>query len=575
MKHTLAFIMMAVMAISVQAAERMVLVTRHCQSGSDIRPIEDDGGITPLGIKQAQNLGQELKRLGFKGRIYASPYYRTVATACHAASQCGGSVYPDARVQERVAREGGNLAKGGATLEQLKGLFPAQIAADAVLAFPWMLTTPEEYEGSQQVRLEKALDEILAEVPDQDIMIVSHAGAVAALNRIIGKRCGKEITGTTWNCALYKYTVSDDKTWQFKGYDIAFMAEEDVTANQKARLIDQKKVNAPAVVSGVDAGVSYNFFMLSDTHFGDPESYDMNPETNPKFKTRKDIKRANKAMAVYEALFAQMAKNATPETKFVISCGDLIEGGGFNADTHAVQLQKAVDLVKNSLKMPFYPVNGNHDSWGNGGPEAFRRVVVDVLAKETKTPMTATNYTMTVGPDLFVFGDWFSPGSDGMKYLKETLKAITKKPRYLFVVVHPNLIPSTSASMSQWCEILADFDAIVLCGHSHQTQLVDYERDGKKITQLIMATFLYPDVANNHYAPPREDLARFWASFEKSRVGKPKHQTCLDEQWKPYVKRVWWTYGNGMAQLLVSDEGVDAVIQSADITQPPFKIKVR
>ena len=68
----------------------MIYVARYCQAAGKgenvIRPVDGDAGITPLGIQQSKLLGKRLKELKFKGPIYASPYYRTVATACYAAS---------------------------------------------------------------------------------------------------------------------------------------------------------------------------------------------------------------------------------------------------------------------------------------------------------------------------------------------------------------------------------------------------------------------------------------------------------------------------------------------------------
>ena len=166
----------ALMLFAADAKERLIFVARHCQATSKgkniIRPVKGDAGITQLGVQQSKWLGQRLKALGFKGKIYASPYYRTVATASYAASQCGLKVYPDARVQERCHSDKGNLKTGGATLAQLKKLFPNEIAEDAKLADNW-LYKKDEPKGTpaHRIRMAKALDELLAENPDQDKML--------------------------------------------------------------------------------------------------------------------------------------------------------------------------------------------------------------------------------------------------------------------------------------------------------------------------------------------------------------------------------------------------------------------
>ena len=237
-----------------RAGERLVLITRHCQQtgGSNdksyIRPIADDAGISPLGIKQSKNLGKELKRLGFKGKIYTSPYFRCVATGSYAARECGSTVYPDARIQQRSRRKGGNLKKGGASLAELRKLFPAQIASDAVLADDWMHKNAETMPG-QRARIKVALEQILAENPGMDIMIVSHGSAVPEYGFNL---TGKKPKGFVWNCALFKFAINEKGEVRYLGYDISFMPENEVTSNLKHSLIKEKAGVKAVEKSGVD-----------------------------------------------------------------------------------------------------------------------------------------------------------------------------------------------------------------------------------------------------------------------------------------------------------------------------------
>ncbi len=235
MKHILILAFFTV-SLALGAAERMIYVARHCQAfakGPDvIRPIAGDAGITPLGVRQAQLLGKRLKELKFSGKIYASPYFRTVATACHAAEQCGAQVYPDARVQERVHRDGGNLKKGAA-FEELQKLFPNTIAADASLPQPWLYVKEEPKKTTaHRKRMAEALDAILKETTG-DIMIVSHAGAVGALAEEMSARTGTKVSGMTWNCALFKYAVDEQGKFRFAGYETDFLPPEAITSNMR------------------------------------------------------------------------------------------------------------------------------------------------------------------------------------------------------------------------------------------------------------------------------------------------------------------------------------------------------
>ncbi|MBO5792040.1 MAG: histidine phosphatase family protein [Lentisphaeria bacterium] len=220
-----------------QAGERLLIITRHCQQTGGIKgascPIPGDAGISALGIKQSLDLGKELKRLNFKGKIYTSPYFRTVATGCYAASVCGSKVYPDARVQRRCHRSSGNLKNGGATLKQLRDLFPNEIAPDARLDNNWMIKRVET-QDDQCERVKKALNEILAENPGEDILIVCHGTGVAAYYRNL---TGKNPQHKVWNCAMFKFAVDKKGKIRYLGYDHSFMPDEEVTNNFKSSLL--------------------------------------------------------------------------------------------------------------------------------------------------------------------------------------------------------------------------------------------------------------------------------------------------------------------------------------------------
>lgn len=557
-----------IMAVCLQGNERKIYTARHCQTLKGKSPIADDFGVTNLGLLQARKLGQALLKRGFNGKIYASPYFRTMTTACLAASGCGLRVYPDARIQEHVGTLGGNIKGGGATLNDLRALFPDQIALDAKLDYPWMLLEPEEYEGNMQVRIEAALDAMLKE-SDGDILLVTHAGAVEALNRILGKRCGKKITDGAWNCALFEYSLDEAGNWHYNGCDTSFMDEKEVTSNKYYRTETTKDDTTPK------DGLSYNFFFFSDPHLGTAESYDMNPETNPRFRTKKDIHRSDKALPTYRAFLKQMAQMADDETQFLIECGDLIEGGTFGEETHAGELDKALKLLKEYCNFPIYPVNGNHDAWGKGGPEAFKRVICKHASELIGREIKDTNYTLQVGPDVFIFTDFFSKESAPWDYIWNAIDTLKTKPRYLFIVMHPGFVPDPLPESIKRLERLAANNAIILCGDSHLNQLLDCKLKDGRLTQLMVVSIFHEDSATDRFTPPSDDHDAYWTDFEKKVADNPEWLETLRNYWRPVLKRLWRTKGNGGAKIMVSDQGVYAIYQSADLTQKPLVLKVR
>ncbi len=231
----------AVLALPLLAGTpvRRVFVTRHGQQPGEESKIKGDVYLTELGREQASLLGKYLKSKNFKGKIYASPYLRTVETAVYAGKEMGLKVYPEPRFQERVGdhRRGKdvpntpNLKNGGHTLAMLKEIFPDGIADDAKLPDNWLLTEPEDYKTTHSARLMKGLAEVLKEQPEGDVLIVSHAGAVTGFNVGFTKAGCKVGKGSSWNCCLYTYGVDKDGKYSFIDYTIDFIPEDKITGN--------------------------------------------------------------------------------------------------------------------------------------------------------------------------------------------------------------------------------------------------------------------------------------------------------------------------------------------------------
>jgi len=251
MKHVLLLLLTAVLTMPLFSGEpvRRIFVTRHGQPGkpsSVPSMVSGDSALSDLGREQAKLLGIYLKGLNFKGKIYASPYCRTVDTAVQAARELGCKVIPDPRFQERVAdhRKGKdvpntpNLKNGGHTIEQFRQMFPGMIDENAKLPKDWLLTEPEDYRTTHSARLMKGLDEVMKEQPEGDILVVSHAGAVLGMTLGLSKRAGFEDApgGTRWNCCLFTYGVDKDGKISYLGYTVDFMPDEKITSNSKYKI---------------------------------------------------------------------------------------------------------------------------------------------------------------------------------------------------------------------------------------------------------------------------------------------------------------------------------------------------
>ena len=229
------------------AIVRRIYVTRHGQPDLKkerprVDPNKQDHLLSPLGLKQASCLGKYLKKQNFNGKIYASPYLRTVETAVVIGRELGIPVYPEACIQERVSAGAGkspealpNLKYGGCTLAKMRELFGDAIAPDAKLDDDWLYKNYEDWEKVHVPRIRRGLHQLLAAQPTGDVLLVCHAGSVRGLNVAMTPAGGKITPGTGWNCCLFVYGQKADGTIVQLGYvpPETYLAKEDISSNRK------------------------------------------------------------------------------------------------------------------------------------------------------------------------------------------------------------------------------------------------------------------------------------------------------------------------------------------------------
>ncbi len=251
MKRSWMFLLAAVLALPLAlgaddgAIVRRIYVTRHGQP--DMKRERKsynrrDPLLSPLGLKQASMLGKYLKSQNFNGKIYASPYLRTVETAVFIGKELGLPVYPEACIQERVSAGGGkspvalpNLPSGGCSLAKLREIFGDGIAPDAALVDDWLYKQFEDRKVAHVARIRKGLNQLLAAQPTGDLLLVCHAGSVGGLNDAMTPAGGAPIKGTAWNCCLFVYGQKADGSLVQIGYvePETYLAKEDISSNRK------------------------------------------------------------------------------------------------------------------------------------------------------------------------------------------------------------------------------------------------------------------------------------------------------------------------------------------------------
>ncbi len=343
---------------------------------------------------------------------------------------------------------------------------------------------------------------------------------------------------------------------------------------EKRKDVSMKKcffaVAAAMLITALSAGDSYNFLMLSDTHFG-PENTFGNP---PPPKVKKKLKRFDQAFHHYKAMFDDMAKKSDANTKFLIHAGDMIEGWAHSPEAQIEQFRLLDKTLKEYFKMPLYMVRGNHEAAGMPGQEGYLREIAPTMAKNAGQAPGTVNYTVKQGDDLFIFLDSYD--KNAFSFVKNTLETLKKRPRYIFMVLHTDQLPQADKRAVEFCKLLAPYNAIILNGHTHRTRILKYERDGKTVTQFSIGSFLMPNLVR--YAKVNKDKETYLAKFRTSKhIPTEEKLKRFETEVAPFITEYQEYVGKkgtpaGYARIHVSDAGVTVSVQCAYLEDKPFDI---
>jgi hypothetical protein len=166
------------------------------------------------------------------------------------------------------------------------------------------------------------------------------------------------------------------------------------------------------------------------------------------------------------------------QPEFVLSVGDLIEGGKENADKLAVEWREFQGYVSR-LQMPFFYVPGNHDI-----SNLFQE-------KVWKEKFGRPYYHFVYRNALFLILNSEDPPREGgkigpeqVKYAQQVL-AENEKVRWTVVALHKPLWSHADPKENGWLaveEALGDRPYTVFCGHVHRFR--KFVRNGRNYYQL-------------------------------------------------------------------------------------------
>ena len=333
---------------------------------------------------------------------------------------------------------------------------------------------------------------------------------------------------------------------------------------------------------------SYNIVILGDTHFDtvDPEVYHAGyhlENTKRENNHRKEFLRNG---VMWSGRCKNLVKRAAclidDDTRFVFQMGDLIQGDTADASAHQRFLQDAMDYFKENLAgdLPFVSVCGNHDVRGNDDAvcaQAYADYMVPRLSEELGQELPAVNFLFRSGPDAFVFIDFNHPDVPAI----ERLLADAADARHVFVVDHAPVFPFDDDKYYWWYllgnrkdsraeerrhirRLLSACKAIVLCGHVHTTEFLDWYGDGGRITQMTMSSVwsseargIYKEVANGAAAYGK-------LLFEKNPELATEANLALFEEYRAGIRAYSKADTAGSYKLTVKGEKVYVDLYAGD-----------
>ncbi|MDA0334342.1 MAG: histidine phosphatase family protein [bacterium] len=227
----------------------LVHITRHGQvlpAGADTWSHADyphgDPPLSRLGHQQAHLLGKRLATLGFQGRIYSSPYRRTVETACAIADVVGVDVEPAAPLREIVKKAEQMQGFVGMTGPLLATVHP-RIMVPGDFHDEWW-TTGAETDAAVEARVAPFVDSLLG--GSDDVLLVGHGASTGGvIDHLLRKFAPQEIREPTpgWNCALTTFHNTDSLRMLTR-MDAEHLPEDHVTSNAQSRADVVKSANA-------------------------------------------------------------------------------------------------------------------------------------------------------------------------------------------------------------------------------------------------------------------------------------------------------------------------------------------
>lgn len=357
-----------------------------------------------------------------------------------------------------------------------------------------------------------------------------------------------------------------------------------------------RSVAAVGAVSLLDGCVSrraesgYDVVVLGDTHY-DAESADVyHWHYDEKVGWLNRVQRAEFARNGEmwrdrcPRLLARAGLNVTNRTAFALQVGDLVQGDCGDPLVHCRMLADALDRMKCALGgLPLMTVVGNHDVRGKGAEKAYLDYMPERMTRELGISVAGLDFAFRQGEDVWLSFPFVGPDPSRLDRLLDQ----TAEARRTFVVCHSPIIPADTKS-ARWIFLgdadektslarrhlrkrLAERRAIIIGGHTHRLELMDWEGDGGRIVQLLVnSVWNAPELAVPQVLFDRPDQ---YGLLQKQRIirddGKPApDESAFFDEYRPGLKRYYCAKTAGSCVLHVDEASVTVSYYGGDSSAP-------
>ena len=341
----------------------------------------------------------------------------------------------------------------------------------------------------------------------------------------------------------------------------------------------------------------YSLIILGDTHF------DIDPPSVYHAHYNEPDERLNKIQRAEFARNGEMWKDRCPrllrraaglidkDTRMVLQMGDLIQGDCGNGEVHKKMLSDVMTRFKQELgDLPFVTVVGNHDIRGTGAKEAYHSFMPARMSEELGKQITKTTFGFNIGNDAFLVIDFNNPDDKEIDRILDD----TKGARHTFVMTHGPVLPpditscrwffhggaseANTQARLHFRQAFAKRNAIVLCGHTHYTDFMDWEGDGGRITQMTMSSVWTSE--NQKQYTVRSEGAENYGMFRKKLMEKPeganlKDESALFDEYRPGVRQHINSRSQGSYKLNVSNKRITIDFYAGDSQELSHQFALR